>query len=78
MDVSDERISRIESRLERMEAMLERLEHDLLGNGQPGAISLLSKRLTVLEAFRWQVLGAGILISAAFAVIQLIASTKGK
>ena len=48
----------IESRLIVVEEILGRIELRLFGNGQPGELNSIKKRLTDLEQFKWKFVGA--------------------
>ena len=42
-------------RLVAIEQILGRMEQRLFGNGQPGELSTIKKRLTTLEQYKWQI-----------------------
>ena len=44
-----ERLTRVEEAIKQNTQALQKLEHTLLGNGKPGAIHALKKRVRVLE-----------------------------
>jgi len=51
-------IERLSVILEAQNEKFEKLERRLLGNGQPGEIEKISRRLDVLEDFKYTLLGA--------------------
>ncbi len=78
LSAMENRLTSIEQRLVKIETVLERLDHYLLGNGQPGQISVLDRRLNAVEAFVNRVAGVGLFVGLALAVGQFILSLKGK
>jgi hypothetical protein len=62
---TDERLGRIDERLERM-------EHELLGNGQPGAIQRIEARLGSLERWKSTLIGAMSLLTSAVAIYAAV------
>lgn len=51
-------LGRIEGTLERFEQTLEKFDHQLFGNGQPGKLAIIEKRLADLEESRSKFKGA--------------------
>lgn len=52
-----EAVQEIRERLARIETTLQRIDHDLLGNGQPGAIKRHEDRIQSLETSRHRFMG---------------------
>lgn len=50
-------LGRIEATLERFDKTLDAFDHKLFGNGQPGAITALGSRMSVLENFKSYIKG---------------------
>jgi hypothetical protein len=57
--------SMILERLAVIEAVVLRLEARLFGNGQPGEVADLARRVGRLEAWLWRLAGAGAILLAA-------------
>lgn len=51
-------LGRIEETLKNFEASFTKLDHQLFGNGQPGKLSVLDTRLSVLEDYKSTIKGA--------------------
>ncbi len=60
----------LEARLAVIEAVLLRLEAQLLGNGQPGEIEIIKRRVTRLEAWFWRATGAVALLLALAGLLE--------
>jgi len=74
--ITDKEILKIISGIERLSVMLEaqndkfeKLEHRLLGNGQPGEIKKIGRRLDALEEFKYTLLGAASFLGGIGALI---------
>jgi hypothetical protein len=74
--ITEKEIFSIIAGIERLNVMLqaqnekfEKLEHRLLGNGQPGEIEKIGRRLDILEDFRYALLGAASVLGAIGAVV---------
>lgn len=52
----------VPERLAAIETSVDMLVHELLGNGQPGAIEKLNDRIHVLESWFWRAAGATAII----------------
>jgi hypothetical protein len=59
----------IEQRLAVIETVVVRLEERLFGNGQPGEIAQLKRRVRNLESWFWRAAGAG---GVLLALLQLL------
>jgi len=60
--------SEIATRLAIIETVLNQMNARLFGNGQPGELSVLKHRVTVLESYLWRGLGG---IAIIFSLVQL-------
>lgn len=59
-----ERLVRIEAGNEHLDKCLDELKRRLFGNGQPGELSALKKRVTALEISYWKAVGTLTCIAA--------------
>jgi hypothetical protein len=66
-------IERLNVMLQAQNDKFEKLEHRLLGNGQPGEIEKIGRRLDVLEEFKYTLFGAASFLGVIGAfVVELI------
>lgn len=68
----------VESRLTKIETLMERLDHYLLGNGQPGQLSLLKSDVESLKEFKWKLYGAFGGLTLLMTGVEFLLHMKGK
>jgi hypothetical protein len=71
-------MARLEQGQKAHDEKLDVFQHRLFGNGQPGELTKIEDRLTVLEKFRYILMGVGLVFSIiggmAGAIIEVFAS----
>jgi len=62
MATMEEKVARLDEKMDSLKETLDKLDHNLFGNGQPGVIETLWKRVRRLEYYLAMFMGAGTVI----------------